>query len=267
MITIRGPNTAPGQPVTLVAQTIVFEANAGINTTGSDGKSYTPGDKLLPDQTPGHNGASPGQPGADGADGGNVTIVAQNIQGLVSVMARGGRGGRGRDGQDGSVGPAYSGPPVKISYDRHGEPLPHGPLPPGGKGGDAGPAGSPGKSGTGGSILITVTDPASLSLDHVDNSGGPPPQLATPGRPGFGGPGPRYGPYGANAPIPSPATAGANGTLKATRLTDTDFAAACSVQQMRKILAAAEFEYLNNNLTTALPRFAWVSQFARLMTS
>jgi hypothetical protein len=255
-VTIIGPNTAPRQNVTIVAQTVIFADGSSIDTSGTPGIPNNPAG--LKPATPADDSADGvgGAPGGDATDAGSVDITAFEVRGVVNVTAVGGQGGRGGDGGDGNHATFRNVFPVVA-------------------GGAAGQAGTAGRSGDGGNLTVRALD-ASVIAISADLSGGPQVEPATPGAPGRGShfdhfdrrgeiDFSRTGPFGRIAPPGVPGPRGRAGNLDKSNIGMPEFAAGCSVNQMRKTLAEGEFDYLNDELRDAFDKFSWVASIAPLV--
>ena len=317
-VTVRGKNTSPGRNLTIVANTVIFDTGAFIDTSGTAGADV-PNIKLPTPTTAGVPGID-GQAGNSGEAAGSITLVARDISyapadGGISLNTRGGMGGRGQDGGDGATG--APGPPdneVVIHYTSEGLMNPPPAGFPGGAGGNAGSAGVSGSGGSGGNITVTSANSPDLSASST-LAGGAPGPAALPGNPGSGGQGgsgplvniisgiPQGGPAngstveggspsasivlpdsghqttvayhagpGPQGPTGKQGTAfvgnaGVSGQVIRNVYSDAALAAVCTVGQVRKVLAAAEYAYLNDNIDEAWSRVRWVSTIASLLAA
>lgn len=287
-ISVRGSVTARGQDVTLIANEVVFEDGAVIDTSGNDGSpNWPPGTPPTTQVAPGAKGTD-GAPGGPGANAGNILIVCTKITGTVTVNAKGGAGGRGQDGGGGGPGQDYNGPTPTLQLAPN-QPLPNPPAHglPGSQGAQAGQAGAHGQNGNGGNLVISTTGELEPERIKYTLSGGSDLRAAVPGNPGQGGkgsPAPVYlrlpyyntvgrgtegpkGPSGPPADPTSPPKEGKDGVVKVLPLTNAIMAKRCSIEQVRRVLEVAESLYINDKPEEAVDRLIWVSALAALMPS
>ena len=268
-IIVRGENKCFEQDVTLVANIIIFEEGSIIDTTGGDGSSPLPKPKTP--EEPGDDNKVESANGNDGHPAGNITIIAQTIKGTVNLRGNGGKGGKAQDGGDGADAQKVGFLTKSSKSYRNKDDSVVSP------GGDGAPPGMPGKSANGASVTISVISNEGYRLKtEIRGGGGVEPALA-----GSTGLGYVQRPAGDRADFPrgripivtytidrKPGGMGKGGNPgndgKAdVRVIDTKtLAQHCTGNMLRKIQAEGEQDYINDNVSEALPRFNWVAEIA-----